>query len=74
MASQGACITTLHPIETSSQTAFEYERNHDMRNLQPFFDSSLPFLRHPEVKEWGEDLARERQKAQESAATQDERA
>ncbi|TFK86985.1 HD domain-containing protein [Polyporus arcularius HHB13444] len=66
-------VKDLDRFEMASQ-AFEYERNHDMRNLQPFFDSSLPFLRHPEVKEWGEDLARERQKAQESAATQDERA
>ena len=35
-----------------------------MKNLQPFFDSSLPFIRHPEVKEWGEALAEEREKAQ----------
>ncbi|KAG6902027.1 hypothetical protein C0995_005360 [Termitomyces sp. Mi166 len=40
--------------------ALEYERNHGATTLQPFFDSSLPKIRHPEVKGWGEDLAAER--------------
>ncbi|KAI0700121.1 HD domain-containing protein [Cerioporus squamosus] len=57
-------VKDLDRFEMASQ-AFEYERNHDMQTLQPFFDSSLPLLGHPEVKSWGEDLARERQKAQE---------
>jgi putative hydrolases of HD superfamily len=39
--------------------AFEYERAHSVQ-LQAFFDSSLPHIRHPEVKEWGEYLARDR--------------
>ncbi|RPD64450.1 HD domain-containing protein [Lentinus tigrinus ALCF2SS1-7] len=60
-------VKDLDRFEMASQ-AFEYERNHGMQNLQPFFDSSLPLLKHPEVKTWGEDLGRERQKAQESAA------
>ena len=33
-----------------------------MQNLQPFFDSSLPYLRHPEVQEWGKALSAEREK------------
>lgn len=40
--------------------AFEYEKNYEMKTLQPFFDSSLPNIRHPEVQQWGEDLAVER--------------
>ena len=39
--------------------ALEYERAYPVE-LQPFFDSSLPNIRHPEVKGWGEDLAKER--------------
>ena len=31
-----------------------------MKTLQPFFESSLPFIRHPEVKQWGTDLLAER--------------
>ena len=27
-----------------------------MKTLQSFFDSSLPNIKHPEVKQWGEDL------------------
>ncbi|KAJ7921217.1 HD domain-containing protein [Mycena leptocephala] len=42
-------------FEMASQ-AFEYERDHDA-SLQPFFDSSLPNLHHPEVQEWGRDLS-----------------
>jgi putative hydrolase of HD superfamily len=38
----------------------EYEKNHEARTLQGFFDSSLPFVRHPEVQSWGEDLLAER--------------
>ncbi|KAH8104045.1 HD domain-containing protein [Cristinia sonorae] len=49
----------LDRFEMASQ-ALEYERNHGMRTLQPFFDSSIPFLRHPEVKQWGQDLLAER--------------
>ncbi|TCD71773.1 hypothetical protein EIP91_003116 [Steccherinum ochraceum] len=46
--------------------ALEYERNHGIQTLQPFFDSSLPSLRHPEVKQWGEDLAAERERFKQS--------
>ncbi|KAK7687773.1 hypothetical protein QCA50_008992 [Cerrena zonata] len=54
-------VKDLDRFEMASQ-AFEYERNHGMTNLQPFFDTSLPHLRHPEVKQWGEDLVNEREK------------
>ncbi len=33
-----------------------------MQTLQPFFDSSLPFLKHPDVKEWGQALSAERER------------
>ncbi|KAG1817087.1 uncharacterized protein BJ212DRAFT_1446699 [Suillus subaureus] len=42
--------------------ASEYETAHGL-DLQPFFDSSLPYLRHPEVKRWGEDLAQTRSRS-----------
>ncbi|KAF8449344.1 HD domain-containing protein [Boletus edulis BED1] len=40
----------------------EYEKAHarDRGDLQGFFDSSLPYLRHPEVRHWGDTLASER--------------
>ena len=41
--------------------ALEYERAHDSKTLQPFFDSSIPLIRHMEVCEWGADLLRERE-------------
>jgi putative hydrolase of HD superfamily len=40
--------------------AREYETARAM-DLQSFYDSSLPYLRHPEVKQWGETLAQTRQ-------------
>ena len=40
--------------------ALEYERAHDSQNLQTFFDNSIPFIRHAEVREWGADLLHER--------------
>ena len=45
--------------------AFEYEKQHGMKNLQEFFNCSLPHLRHPEVQQWGQDLAREREEYKE---------
>ncbi|KAI0793865.1 HD domain-containing protein [Fomes fomentarius] len=55
-------VKDLDRFEMASQ-AYEYERNHDMQTLQPFFDSSLPFIKHPEVQQWGEELAEERETA-----------
>lgn len=63
MASQGASsdsVTIPIPcIEDELLSALEYEKAHSIQ-LQPFFDSSLPNIRHEEVKGWGEDLLRER--------------
>ncbi|KAI0831911.1 HD domain-containing protein [Trametes gibbosa] len=56
-------VKDLDRFEMACQ-ASEYERNHAVETLQPFFDSSLPFLRHPEVQEWGQALADERRKTQ----------
>ncbi|EKM50521.1 uncharacterized protein PHACADRAFT_129797 [Phanerochaete carnosa HHB-10118-sp] len=60
-SSEARFVKDLDRFEMASQ-AFEYERNHDMKTLQSFFDSSLPHLKHPEVKQWGEDLAAERER------------
>jgi hypothetical protein len=55
------------PLQTSSNDlmklhlALEYEHAHDAQTLQPFFDSSLPYIRHPEVQQWGRDLVAERE-------------
>jgi putative hydrolase of HD superfamily len=45
-------------------TAREYEKAHgrDRSDLQCFFDNSLPYLRHPEVCQWGNTLASERER------------
>jgi putative hydrolase of HD superfamily len=50
--------------------ALEYERAHGTQTLQPFFDSSVPHLRHVEVREWGSDLLREREEMHASASHQ----
>lgn len=50
--------------------ALEYERAHGSQTLQPFFDSSIPYLRHTEVREWGTDLLREREEIGAKAALQ----
>ncbi|KAJ8579745.1 HD domain-containing protein [Rhizopogon salebrosus TDB-379] len=52
-------VKDLDRLEMALQ-ASEYETAHAM-DLQSFFDSSLPYLRHPEVKQWGESLAQSRQ-------------
>ncbi|OJT03311.1 HD domain-containing protein [Trametes pubescens] len=56
-------VKDLDRFEMACQ-ASEYERNHGMQTLQPFFDSSLPLIRHPEVQGWGQALATERQHSQ----------
>ena len=39
--------------------ASEYEDRHTI-DLQPFFDSSIPNIAHPEIKSWAADLMAER--------------
>ncbi|KAI0676024.1 HD domain-containing protein [Trametes maxima] len=56
-------VKDLDRFEMACQ-ASEYERNQGMPGLQPFFESSLPFIRHPEVQGWGQALADERKKTQ----------
>ncbi|KAF9461078.1 HD domain-containing protein [Collybia nuda] len=59
-------VKDLDRFEMASQ-AFEYERDHGAETLQPFFDTSLPMIRHPEVRSWGEDLSQERENFQSSS-------
>lgn len=54
-------VKDLDRLEMALQ-AREYEKEH-CKYLQDFFDSSLPLLRHDEVREWGEALDRERRGA-----------
>ncbi|KAI6044462.1 HD domain-containing protein [Pisolithus marmoratus] len=54
-------VKDLDRLEMALQ-AREYEKAH-CRYLQDFFDSSLPLLRHEEVRGWGEALDRERRGA-----------
>ncbi|KAI6126177.1 HD domain-containing protein [Pisolithus croceorrhizus] len=54
-------VKDLDRLEMALQ-AREYEKEH-CRYLQDFFDSSLPLLRHDEVRGWGEALDRERRGA-----------
>ncbi|KAF5385801.1 hypothetical protein D9615_002190 [Tricholomella constricta] len=72
MASQGehpaSAFKILHPTDSNHQTASEYEHRYGAQTLQSFFDSSLPNLRHPEVKSWGEDLAGQRQRSRSEAS------
>jgi len=53
-------VKDLDRFEMATQ-ALEYEQAHSVQ-LQSFFDSSLPNIRHPEVKGWGENLERERER------------
>ncbi|EPQ26157.1 uncharacterized protein PFL1_06365 [Pseudozyma flocculosa PF-1] len=42
--------------------AVEYERREGINDLQPFYEGSLPQIRHPRVRRWAVELARERQR------------
>jgi putative hydrolase of HD superfamily len=52
--------------------ALEYERAHNSQTLQPFFDSSVPHIRHTEVRQWGADLLREREERHAEVGQQDD--
>jgi hypothetical protein len=66
MASQGiykiARVLTLHV--NFYFIALEYERNHGAKDLQCFFDNSIPNVRHPQVQQWSQDLMGEREELQ----------
>jgi len=51
-------VKDLDRFEMACQ-ADEYEKRHT-RTLQSYFDSSIPNIRDPEVKEWGLELLKER--------------
>ncbi|KAH7093926.1 HD domain-containing protein [Auriculariales sp. MPI-PUGE-AT-0066] len=56
-------VKDLDRLEVSLQ-AREYEQRHgsSVGKLQEFYDSSLPNIKHPEVKAWGESLLAERER------------
>ncbi|EJD43817.1 HD domain-containing protein [Auricularia subglabra TFB-10046 SS5] len=58
----------LDRLEVSLQ-AREYEERHGTPNLQEFYDSSLPSIKHPEVRQWGQDLLGERDRARASSSS-----
>jgi len=60
-------VKDLDRFEMASQ-ALEYERAYKNPTMQTFFDNSLPFLRHPEVQSWGDDLMAEREALQQNNA------
>jgi len=62
-------VKDLDRFEMAAQ-ALEYEQAHGSQTLQPFFDSSIPQLRHTEVREWGADLLCEREEMRASAGHQ----
>ena len=68
MASQGiflkkvAWALTLHV--NFYFIALEYERNHGAKDLQTFYNNSIPNVRHPQVQQWSQDLMVEREKLQ----------
>ncbi|KAF8654645.1 hypothetical protein AX16_003498 [Volvariella volvacea WC 439] len=51
-------VKDLDRFEMATQ-AFEYEKEH-RANLQGFFDSSIPHIRHPEVQDWARYLEKQR--------------
>ncbi|KAJ3851585.1 HD domain-containing protein [Lentinula lateritia] len=52
-------VKDLDRFEMATQ-ALEYERDLNASRLQSFYDSSIPYIEHPEVQQWGEDLLEER--------------
>ncbi|KAL5537010.1 hypothetical protein ACEPAF_833 [Sanghuangporus sanghuang] len=53
-------VKDLDRFEMASQT-LEYERRYEDKQLDAFFESSIPKLNHPEVQQWGADLMQERE-------------
>ncbi|GAW10193.1 HD domain-containing protein [Lentinula edodes] len=52
-------VKDLDRFEMATQ-ALEYERDLNASRLQSFYDSSIPYIEHPEVQQWGQDLLEER--------------
>ena len=61
MASQGLLSRNTLTVYTNDISALEYERRYEDKKLDPFYESSLPKINHPEVRAWGGDLMTERQ-------------
>ncbi|KIY45008.1 HD domain-containing protein [Fistulina hepatica ATCC 64428] len=69
---KGACVCAAHHFSISETIssdldrlemalqASEYERRYNT-DLQPFYDSSIPHIRHPDVQCWGRELEIERE-------------
>ncbi|KAF8735716.1 hypothetical protein AX14_001581 [Amanita brunnescens Koide BX004] len=62
-------VKDLDRFEMASQ-ALEYEKR-GVSDLQRFYDSSIPLIRHPEVRSWAKDLTDERQRTIHGAANKD---
>ncbi|KAF8579910.1 HD domain-containing protein [Ramaria rubella] len=52
-------VKDLDRFELALQ-ASDYEKRDSPGTLQPFFDNSLPLIKHPEVRSWANDLEIER--------------
>ncbi|KAG8989860.1 hypothetical protein FRB90_002045 [Tulasnella sp. 427] len=64
-------VKDLDLLEMALQ-ATEYEKaSGGQKHLDPFMESSIPRLRHPEVKSWGEDLTKDRDQFWDSQSTKD---
>ena len=61
MASQGLLSRNTLTAYTNDVSALEYERRYEDKKLDPFYESSLSKINHPEVRAWGGDLMAERQ-------------
>jgi len=63
-------VKDLDRFEMASQ-ALEYERRHEDKTLDPFYESSIPNIRHPEVAGWADDLLEERENLQKQRQSED---
>jgi len=58
-------------LAAATPAASEYEVAHG-KELQPFFDSSIPHIQHPEVREWAASLSNERKTRLQGHVTNEE--
>ncbi|KAL5531569.1 hypothetical protein ACEPAG_4446 [Sanghuangporus baumii] len=66
-------VKDLDRFEMASQ-ALEYEKRYEDKQLDAFFESSIPKVHHPEVQQWGADLMQEREKMHEERRNSDDAA